>query len=117
MSAIDIFFDTDKKTCVIPCDIPTTRDLRVAAQDCQPETGRVKVDPVSGVVRAYSHDEGTVWIFDCSEREGERGIAIAQVLIGLGRYARSLIAVPACLTDRKASAGEQYWIDAPEPVL
>ena len=117
MSAIDIFIDTDKKTCIIPCVIPTTRNLRPAAHDCRPEVGRVKVDPLSGVVRAYSYDMATVWIFDCSTREGEQGNAIAQVLIGLGRYAQSLIAVPTYLTDVKASAGEQYWLEEIDPAF
>lgn len=111
MSSIDTFFDTDKTTRTIPCDMNSARDLRATAHEYRPEIGLVKVDASSACVRAYTHDGSTVYVFDCSAREGDIAISIAQLVIGLGRFDRSLFSVPECLINKHVAAGEAYWIE------
>ena len=112
MSSIDVFFDTSINTQTIPCDINSARDLRATAHDYRPEIGRIKVDASACCVRGYTHDEKTVYVFDCSMREGDHAIALAQIMIGLGRFDQSLFAVPECLTNKRVAAGETYWIES-----
>jgi hypothetical protein len=107
MSTLDSLFDSDKTTRSIPCEVHYTMSLRTAAQDCRPEIGRVKVDPARKCVRAYTFEEDTVYVFDCSKREGDPAHSIAEILIGLGRYASPAINVPDYLTQGTIA----YWLE------
>ena len=111
MSSLDAFFDTDKITRTVPCDIESARDLRATAHEYRPEVGLVKVDANAVCVRAYTRDGTAVYVFDCSKREGDPAISIAQLVIGLGRFDRSLFCIPECLTNKHIAAGETYWIE------
>lgn len=107
MSALDAFFDANKTTRSIPCEIRYTPNLRIAAQDCQPEIYRVKVDPARKCVRAYTRHGDTVYVYDCSRREGSTAYAIAEILIGLGCYPPPSIDIPGYLTGGNVA----YWLD------
>lgn len=111
MSSVDAFFDINKDTRNIPCDMQFAHDLRATAHEYRPEVGYVKVDANAGCVRAYTHDGSTVYVFDCSTREGDLAISLAQLVIGLGLFDQSLFCVPEYLTSKRVATGESYWVE------
>lgn len=110
MSALDYFFDSEKITRVIPCTVTATPNLRKAAQDCSPEAVRAKVNPATGIVRIYT-DTDSIYLLDCSTREGDQPHAISEVLIGAGFCDRPPYQIPDYLTDKRAAKGAEYWVE------
>jgi hypothetical protein len=91
----------------IPCSIQYAPDLRRTAKDYSCDVTWVHVTPGTGLILA--HAGWTTYQFDCSEREGNLGESIKQVLIGLGCFTHN--GVPDKLIDTRTPTNVAYEVN------